>query len=109
MLRKRIFDRLSFKVFIITFGVQVLFGVLIYILLYNATPSSWNIVRRTEMESRFETLVDELSQVPYSECGPLIDDFVLTNDCHIVLYKGNCSEFRVCYPYKMGCNKAYKS
>ena len=88
-MRKRIFDRLSFKVFIITFGVQVLFGVLIYILLYNATPSSWNIVRRTEMESRFETLVDELSQVPYSECGPLIDDFVLTNDCHIVLYKGD--------------------
>ena len=89
MLRKRIIDRLSFKVFIITFIVQVLFGVLIYALLYNATPLSWNIVRWTEIESGFDGLVDQLSQVSYSECGPLIDDFILTNDCHIVLYKGD--------------------
>lgn len=89
VLRKRITDRLSFKVYIITFSVQVLFGVLIYFLLYNATPLSWNIVRRADMESRFKTFAEELSQVSYSECGPLIDDFVLANDCHVVLYKGS--------------------
>ncbi|MCR5327293.1 MAG: HAMP domain-containing histidine kinase [Saccharofermentans sp.] len=92
-MRKRITDRLSYKVFIITFSVQVLFGVLIYFLLYNATPLSWNTVRRADMESRFESFTGELSQVSFAECGPLIDDFVLSNDCHIVFYKGDSFEW----------------
>ena len=41
------------------------------------------------MESKFDAFVEELNQVPYSECGPLIDEFVLANDCHVVLYKGS--------------------
>ena len=36
MSHKRITDRLSFKVFVITFTVQVLFGILIYAVLYNS-------------------------------------------------------------------------
>ena len=88
MSHKRITDRLSFKVFVITFTVQVLFGILIYAVLYNATPLSWNMVQRTEMEKKFAGLAEELNKVEFKECGPLVDDFILSNDCHIVFYKG---------------------
>ena len=87
-MKKRITDRLSFKVFLITFVVQVLFGVLIFLLLYNATPLSWNTYRRVEMEKKFETFVESLNNSPYPACGKLVDDFILTNDCHIVFYRG---------------------
>lgn len=72
----------------ITFTVQILFGGLIYLLLYNAAPLSWDIAQKNEMETKFAKLAEELRQVEFKECGPLVDDFVLTNNCNIVFYKG---------------------
>ena len=88
MSHKKITDRLSFKVFVITFTVQILFGGLIYLLLYNAAPLSWDIAQKNEMETKFAKLSEELRQVEFKECGPLVDDFILTNNCNIVFYKG---------------------
>jgi len=92
-LKKRITDRLSFKVFLITFVVQVLFGVLIFLLLYNATPLSWNTLSRSEMETKFARFVEKLNNTPYAESGKLVDDFILSNSCHIVFYKEDKNEW----------------
>ena len=92
-MRKRITDRLSFKVFLITFIVQVLFGVLIFVLLYSSTPLSWNTLRRNEMETKFARFVEKLNITPYADSGKLVDDFILSNNCHIVFYKENKSEW----------------
>ncbi|MCR5340513.1 MAG: HAMP domain-containing histidine kinase [Saccharofermentans sp.] len=92
-MRKRITDRLSFKVFLITFIIQVLFGVMIFMLLYNATPLSWNAYRRNDMETKFAAFVEELNSVPYAASGKLVDDFILSNDCHIVFYRGGKLEW----------------
>lgn len=93
MLKKRIIDRLSFKVFLITFVIQILFGVVIFLLLYNATPLSWNTYRRNEMETKFAAFVEELNRAPYAASGKLVDDFILSNDCHIVFYRGGDLEW----------------
>ena len=92
-MKKRITDRLSFKVFLITFVVQVLFGVLIFLLLYNATPLSWNTLSRSEMETKFARFVEKLNNTPYAESGKLVDDFILSNNCHIVFYKEDKNEW----------------
>ena len=92
-MKKRITDRLSFKVFLITFIVQILFGALILLLLYSATPLSWNAFRRVEMEKKFEAFVESLNNTPYPACGKLVDDFILFNDCHIVFYRGGKLEW----------------
>ena len=92
-MRKRITDRLSFKVFLITFIVQVLFGALIFVLLYNATPLSWNTLRRIEMETKFARFVEKLNNTPYADSGELVDDFILSNNCHIVFYKEDKNEW----------------
>ena len=89
MSRKRITDRLSFKVFLITFIVQVLFGVSIYALLYNATPLTWNMVKRAELEKSFAALTEDLSTVRFRDCSKMIDEFIIANDCHIVFYEGD--------------------
>lgn len=77
----------------ITFIVQVLFGVMIIVLLYSAVPLSWNTYRRIEMETKFAPFVESLNNTPYSECGKLVDDFILSNDCHIVFYRGGKLEW----------------
>ena len=92
-MKKRITDRLSFKVFLITFVVQLLFGGLIFLVLYNATPLSWNTLRRIEMETKFAPFVEKLNNTPYLECGKVVDDFILSNDCHIVFYKEDKNEW----------------
>lgn len=92
-MKKRITDRLSFKVYLITFIVQILFGALILLLLYSATPLSWNAFRRVEMEKKFEAFVESLNNTPYPACGKLVDDFILSNDCHIVFYRGGKLEW----------------
>ena len=61
---------------------------MIFVLLYRATPVSWNTYRRIEMETKFESFVESLNNSSYSECGKLVDDFILSNDCHIVFYRG---------------------
>ena len=65
-----------------------MFGVLIYALLYRATPLTWNMVKRTEMETAFAALAEDLSTVRFRDCSQMIDDFILENDCHIVFYRG---------------------
>ena len=92
-MKKRITDRLSFKVFLITFVIQVLFGILIFALLYTATPLSWNTIGRIEMETKFSRFVERLNKTPYAQCGKLVDDFILSNNCHIVFYKEDKNEW----------------
>ncbi len=66
-----------------------MFGVLIYALLYNATPLTWNMVRRDEFEDEFSDFAKELSKVRFRECSTMVDEFILTHDCYIVFYKGD--------------------
>ncbi len=66
-----------------------MFGVLIYALLYRATPITWNMLKRNEMETAFSELAKDLSTVKFRECAPMVDEFILANDCHIVFYRGD--------------------
>ena len=66
-----------------------MFGVLIYALLYRATPLTWNMVKRTEMEKAFAALTEDLSTVRFRDCSQMVDEFIIANDCHIIFYKGD--------------------
>ena len=66
-----------------------MFGVLIYAVLYNATPMTWNMVRRAEMEKAFSDFAKELGRVRFNECSTMVDEFILTHDCYVVFYKGD--------------------
>ncbi len=68
--------------------MQVVFGLLICLLLYNATPSSWNRVKHEEMDNKFQAFLRELDKAEYEQSGSLIDDFIVKNGCDIALYEG---------------------
>jgi two-component system sensor histidine kinase VanS len=77
----KIFNRLSVKVFLISFIVQVLSGVLICFVLYSQTPEM--------LYSPFDELddlIEILADTPRDEGEVLIDDFIRRNDVDIVIY-----------------------
>ena len=45
------------------------------------------------METKFARFVEKLNITPYADSGKLVDDFILSNNCHIVFYKENKSEW----------------
>lgn len=73
----------------ITFAVQIVFGALICIILYNATPSSWNAIRRQEMEKKFDAFIQRLYGIKFVDSGIFIDNFIMENHCDIAVYKGD--------------------
>ena len=80
MIRK-IFSRLSFKVFLISFIVQVLSGFLICFVLYSRTPE----MMYSPVDA-LDDLVEKLDHSPRSKGGMLIDEFIEETGMDIAIY-----------------------
>lgn len=83
-MQKRIFNRLSFKVFIISFLVQLLTGALICTVLYSKTPAH-------SARGELADLVNELGDCSKDEAGALIDEFIERTGIDIAIYDDNDS------------------
>ena len=79
-------SRLSVKVFLITFLVQILFGALIIGVLYYSTPRSYNTAKQDSVESDFQELLEAMAETKYEDAGPVMDAFVRESGADILLY-----------------------
>ena len=77
----KIFNRLSFKVFLISFIVQFLSGFLICFILYSKTPEMMYSPR-----DELDDLVEMLEHSPRSKGGMLIDDYIERTGVDIAIY-----------------------
>ena len=84
---------LSLKVFIVTFILQLLTGVLICGLLYAFVPESVSREERDEKEASFYSFVDDLNSVTLEDSGDIIDAYILSEDVSVVFYRGTRLEF----------------
>ena len=84
---------LSLKVFIVTFILQLLTGVLICGLLYAFVPESVSREERDEKEASFYSFVDDLNSVALEDSGDIIDAYILSEDVSVVFYRGTRLEF----------------
>ena len=84
-MRKRIFNRLSVKVFLITFIIQIVAGVLICATLYLSTPKTYQDTTDEGYMRAFQ-LSHQLSGVPEREGGKIIDDFIRETGIDIAIY-----------------------
>ena len=80
MIRK-MFNRLSFKVFLISFIVQFLSGFLICFVLYSKTPEMMYSPR-----DELDDLIENLAHTPRAKGGMLIDDFIERTGMDIAIY-----------------------
>lgn len=78
-MQRKIFNRLSFKVFIISFLLQLLTGALICIVLYMNTPAH-------SARGEIADLVIKLGDCSKEEAGVLIDEFIERTGIDIAVY-----------------------
>ena len=78
-------SRLSVKVFLITFVMQLLAGALICTVLYLRTPLTY-LSTSEENYKKVLSLVDNLSNVTEDEGGKIIDDFIRQTGIDIAIY-----------------------
>ena len=83
-MQKKIFNRISFKVFVISFIVQVLSSLFICFALYKQTPLS-----QYSYETELKELVDNLAGVDMNQGGKMIDDFIQRSGLDIFLLDGD--------------------
>ena len=89
-LQKKILNRLSVKVFLITFIVQILAGALICTALYLCTPGTYRSTVDEDYQMVY-SLVKELRGVPEESGGAIIDDFIRETGIDIALYVAETS------------------
>ena len=87
-MRKNPFNRLSVKVFLITFAVQIIFGAVIIGILYNSVPQSYDLQAQEKVNQKFQELVSDMREAGYEECGKLMDDFHIETGAYLILYRG---------------------
>ena len=78
-MQRKIFSRLSFKVFIISFLIQMLTGALICAAIYLKTPEH-------SARGEISDLIIELNDCNHEEAGILVDKFIERTDIDIAIY-----------------------
>ena len=76
MLRKRICNSLSARVFLATALVLLLAGAITFGLIAWATPSTYTAVLNDDLTGQVDALVEKLASTALADCGPVLDAFL---------------------------------
>ena len=88
MLRK-LRNKLSVRVFLSVFCIQIVCGALIMYALYLAIPSGVDAEKIENYETLYYELADRLNGMDYDEIGPVVDDFIRETGCAVALWDGD--------------------
>ena len=85
MLRKRIAESLTARIFLITFGILLFAGAVTFSFIAWATPSTYTAVINDSLTVQVDTLVKQLAKTTPKDCGELLDEFVLSSGSSVIL------------------------
>ena len=85
MLRKRIAESLTARIFLITVGVLLAAGAITFSFIVWASPSTYTAVVNDDLTAQVDALVGKLAETTPADCGELLDDFVLTSGANATL------------------------
>ena len=76
MLRERIAESLTARIFLITAGVLLAAGAVTFSFIAWASPSTYTAVVNDDLTAQVDALVGKLADTTPADCGELLDDFV---------------------------------
>ena len=85
MLRKKVAERLTVRIFLITLLLLLCAGAITFGLIAWATPSTYTTVVNNDLTRQVDALATQLSNTPLSGAGPLLDDFIRTSGAQATL------------------------
>ena len=85
MLRKKVAERLTVRIFLITLLLLLCAGTITFALIAWATPSTYTTVVNNDLTRQVDALATQLANTPLSGAGPLLDDFIRTSGAQAML------------------------
>lgn len=85
VLRKKLGESLTARIFLITFVILLCSGAVTFGLIAWATPSTYTSVVNDELQTQTDRLVERLSETEFEDCGPVLDEFIRASRADVVL------------------------
>ena len=85
MLRKRIAESLTARIFLITAGILLSAGVITFSFIAWASPSTYTAVVNDDLTAQVDALAGKLADTSPEDCGALLDEFVLASGASAML------------------------
>ena len=85
MLRKRITESLTARIFVITAGILLAAGAITFSFIAWASPSTYTAVVNDDLTVQVDALMEKLADSTPTGCGELLDEFVLSSGANAML------------------------
>ena len=85
MLRKRITESLTARIFVITAGILLAAGAITFSFIAWASPSTYTAVVNDDLTVQVDALMEKLADSTPTDCGELLDEFVLSSGANAML------------------------
>ena len=85
MLRKKLSESLTTRIFLITSFILLCAGTVTFALIAFATPSMYTSVVNSDLQQQTDALVERLKEIKFEDCGPVLDDFIRSSRADVML------------------------
>ncbi len=85
MLRRKLAESLTTRIFLLTALILLCAGAITFGLIAWATPSTYTSVVNRDLQNQVNTLVDQLAETAFEDCGPVIDAFIRSSNADVIL------------------------
>lgn len=89
MLRRKLRESLTARIFLITFLILLSAGAVTFGLIAWAAPISYTAVVTSGLSEQAEKLVQRLAQTDFADCGPVLDEFIRSAGADVMLMDEN--------------------
>ena len=79
MPRKKVSERLTVRVFLITASLLLFAGAITFGFIAWAAPSTYTAVMNDDLAAQMDVLVEQLADTAPEDCGKLLDEFTLSS------------------------------
>ena len=85
MLRKKLSESLTARIFLITSFILLCAGAVTFALIAFATPSMYTSVVNSDLQQQTDALTERLKEIKFEDCGPVLDDFIRSSRADVML------------------------
>ena len=85
MLRRKMAESLTVRIFLITFLILLSAGAVTFGLIAWATPSTYTAVVTDDLTAQVDALVEDLTGTALEDCGPVLDAFIRASGAEAML------------------------
>ena len=85
MLRKKLSESLTTRIFLITSFILLCAGAVTFALIAFATPSMYTSVVNSDLQQQTDALTEQLKETKFEDCGPVLDDFIRSTRADVML------------------------